>query len=1181
MTSLINIIKSRLFLAFCGIAFLALIIWYTGPLISVAGYTPLESSRTRIIVIAILALLWLLGGIWRYFKARRNNNQMLDSLAEEQPLSANEEASAEEIATLQRKMQDAVETLKQRNFSKKGGSRFIYELPWYTIIGPPGAGKTTLLSNSGLDFPLEETHGKFSVKGVGGTRNCDWWFTDQAVLLDTAGRYTTQDSEAEVDKSAWTSFLQMLKEKRTRRPLNGVLIAISMQDLLENDPDTLTQTAKTIRSRVDELYKLLGIAPPIYLMITKCDLMAGFSDFFGDLNQDERKQVWGFTLPVEDPETHSELIKSELKLIGKTINQQSIAKMHRELSQRNRENIYSFPMQYSFAQQRILSFVRQLNVRSSLLENILFRGVYLTSATQTGSAIDQVIAKVSQGFGIDSAASTSSADSGKSFFIHSLLSDVIFGESGLAGTNLKTERKLKWIQFGAVGAIALSLLGLMGAWASGFVKNRAALDRIEATSTTLQQNLAALPADSLDILAAEEVLTVARELAYGQDRNRVDESGLLIERTGLHQGDLVDEAAEQKYQSLLLDTLLPRLMVRLEHQMHAESNNSEFVFEALKTYQMIGNRQFFDSDAVRGWFNFDIDANLPSDTSPGQRAALKKHVTSLFAKAPIRLPRPVDQGLIRQYQQIASNISLEQRAYGRLKSSNLDAVNSFYKLTQVAGAEIPLAFNRADGVSLDQSIPVFFTRAGYNDIFLPASQNVSQTLTADAWVLGEFAGAEIGTQSPEKLRASVQAQYYQEYISTWDTLMSNVKLKPVEGLNGAAEFISLVTDVQSPLKNLLVVMGEQTRLTEPEQKDPAADATAEKLDREAQLAKLLQGNKPTALPSDTPLDPVTIRFTPLHSLIQDWENNGSKLDGVLTQLADLNLQLLPMAQSPVSNIDPQLSSDLAVNLQKLDTKANRLPEPLASLVKNLSNEVGDVVGGGFCKQLNSAWQAEVYGYYQRAIRNRYPVNRKGTADIALSDFGSFFGRDGIVDQFVNTYLSAHVSKTPKQWTWVGKGSAKCLSDNSLKQLAFAEDIKNTFFGASGQNPSFQFDIVPGQLSVSPQIEQLFLNVGSSSMEYFHGPINGSTSFRWPDSSNNTQVNLRVLPVVPGTSSSISMSGPWAILRLFDQGARKASSGRLTVNYSFSGRSASLTMATSSFNPLNSVALRNFRCPASL
>ena len=75
------------------------------------------------------------------------------------------------------------------------GGGNLYALPWYVVIGPPGSGKSTLLQNSGLNFPLSSSFGKEAMRGVGGTRNCDWWFTDEAVFLDTAGRYTTQDSD--------------------------------------------------------------------------------------------------------------------------------------------------------------------------------------------------------------------------------------------------------------------------------------------------------------------------------------------------------------------------------------------------------------------------------------------------------------------------------------------------------------------------------------------------------------------------------------------------------------------------------------------------------------------------------------------------------------------------------------------------------------------------------------------------------------------------------------------------------------------------------------------------------------------------------------------------------------------------------------------------------------------------
>ena len=123
-------------------------------------------------------------------------------------------ASAEEVALLTERLKEALHALKRARIggSKLGSrlagrsSRYLYQLPWYMFIGPPGAGKTTALVNCGLNFPLADTHGPQAVHGVGGTRNCDWWFTDQAVLIDTAGRYTTQDSDTRsIPRRGWAS----------------------------------------------------------------------------------------------------------------------------------------------------------------------------------------------------------------------------------------------------------------------------------------------------------------------------------------------------------------------------------------------------------------------------------------------------------------------------------------------------------------------------------------------------------------------------------------------------------------------------------------------------------------------------------------------------------------------------------------------------------------------------------------------------------------------------------------------------------------------------------------------------------------------------------------------------------------------------------------------------------------
>ena len=644
MKRLKTFFSSRLFLAFLGVVFLSLVIWFVGPMLGYKQSTPLHSQVNRLTAIGSISVLWLLLAIVRFIKSRRRNAQMLDSLASEE-ISVNESASAEELQILQSKMQEAVDTLKSRNFSSTGGSRFIYELPWYVIIGPPGAGKTTLLSNSGLNFPLEETHGKYSVKGLGGTRNCDWWFTDQAVLLDTAGRYTTQDSEAEVDKSAWSGFLGMLRKTRSRRPINGVLLALSIEDILTSDDTTLEQVAKTLRNRLEELYNQLGIAPPVYLMFTKCDLLAGFTEFFASLDKQEREQVWGHTLEISDT-NYLPALQSGLDSLVSQVNQQGIDKLHAELSQKNRENIYGFPMQFNFAQQRIRVFLDSLAAPSRLLQPVLFRGVYFTSATQTGSVLDQVIQNVSRSFGISEAVASQTPTEGKSFFIHRLLSDVIFGESGLAGTNLKTEKRLKRLQWAVAAGIGTVALGLLTFWSASYLKNKDLIEEVEVASAELGQSVNALDANSLDLISTNTLLNKARTLATINDTSERD-GGFVLKRAGLFQGNKISKIASSKYETLLLDALLPRLMVRLEHQMHAQNTNSEFLFEALKTYQMIGLHERFEADAVIGWFNFDIDSNLPGETSDAVRTQLKSHIAHLFAQRPRRLPRPLDNYLIK------------------------------------------------------------------------------------------------------------------------------------------------------------------------------------------------------------------------------------------------------------------------------------------------------------------------------------------------------------------------------------------------------------------------------------------------------------------------------------------------------------------------------------------------------
>ena len=165
------------------------------------------------------------------------------------------------------------------------------------IVGESGSGKTTALVNSEIKFPLSGQQG--GLQGFGGTRYCDWWFAEDAILIDTAGRYTTQDSDAGADSASWTAFLGLLKRNRPKQPINGVILAFSVADLMNASPDSITAHAETVRARLAEIHETLKVDFPVYVMFTKADLIAGFREYFSSFSSSRRKKVWGATFQTD------------------------------------------------------------------------------------------------------------------------------------------------------------------------------------------------------------------------------------------------------------------------------------------------------------------------------------------------------------------------------------------------------------------------------------------------------------------------------------------------------------------------------------------------------------------------------------------------------------------------------------------------------------------------------------------------------------------------------------------------------------------------------------------------------------------------------------------------------------------------------------------------------------------
>src|SRR5262245_6847650 len=411
-----SIFKLRTLLIIVGVVLLALFIWFGGPLIAFGSegqYRPLASELVRLIVIALVIVAIVVSYLLKRLRANKNSDNLMAAVVKQSQGGDNRVTA--EAQQLRERFEEAVAALKQ----KRRSGHTLYELPWYVIIGAPGSGKTTALVNSGLKFPIEQRSGKAALRGVGGTRNCDWWFTDQAVLIDTAGRYTTQDSDATADSAAWSEFLGLLRKYRGRRPINGVILTISAQDLMVQSTSARETHVAAARRRLDELNRELRMQLPVYVMLTKCDLVAGFTEYFDDQAQQGRAQVWGVTFPYDETVKGgaAQRFSEEFDGLIARLNERLLPRLAEERDARRRARGFRLRQQMAAVREPLSQFVSDVFSSTRFDKQIQLRGVYFTSGTQEGTPIDRLLGSLGRQFAVAPESVITPGGRGKAYFI--------------------------------------------------------------------------------------------------------------------------------------------------------------------------------------------------------------------------------------------------------------------------------------------------------------------------------------------------------------------------------------------------------------------------------------------------------------------------------------------------------------------------------------------------------------------------------------------------------------------------------------------------------------------------------------------------------------------------------------------------------------------------------------------
>lgn len=1139
-----------------------------------------------IVATAVILAVLLTIVIWRVMRARRAAKEIeraLAAQADQHAARARPDLQAD-IEALKGEFIRAVGALKSSKLGGKRPSEALYALPWYMIIGPPGSGKSTALRNSGLRFPYLSRSGG-AVQGVGGTRNCQWWMTNDAVILDTAGRYTTEDS----DRDEWLAFLDLIKKNRTKAPINGVMVAIAITDLSEVHAEEVVSQAREIRARIDEVMNKLEMVVPVYVLFTKVDLLPGFVETFGDLGSKDRGQIWGFTFPVSkrvpDP---AGAFAQHFTELAQTVERRALRRMTEERRMEARDKIYEFPQYFEPLRDTLAIFVAELLAENIYSESPIMRGCYFTSGTQEGRPIDRIMNSMAEAFGIQPRiAYTAPQVEAKSYFLGDLFQKVIFPDKHVASRTAARIRKQRLVAHGIAAGLILVACGMAVLPVLSFRDNKEMLsdsrDAVEKINEHFSQE------DTVDPIRIELLLPL-RDI---NSRLRLweDEGAPWLMRMGMYQGKRIQPHVEELYFRAVREELLFPIRdyevfalkkfiqkyIAMPDNEPAPEKDHKAAKDRLRMYLLLTGpiaegepgldeeQQTWLVERITDRWAEALQLTGDVATKAQMREVAAAYVTiladdpgKLFERDP-KLVKDTRKILLRtdQTQELLNAVVAEADDYNELEDLDLRALSNSKRALKNDGRKIGKAFTRTAWET--------YVR---DRLYAPIGD-----LLGDEWVLGrsEERAAEDREKDMERLRSA----YFEAYIAEWNGFLGTILVDYPSGFNEALEMANdLTSGDPPPFKRLCQNLGYHTELLEPEPEvDPEAeDDLLDAAKEGAAKAVSKKGGKAGRAVGDK------IRKT-------DLKRDGKKKDPRLKyeddvkkkfeKLVEFGFRRPPPAAEgaapppppavPLDDYQEEIKRVRDALKAKIDADGPEEQKSLQSAVKSARTtvdsiindtdtgewgptlekwlrppikELGRLVDGSVADVISVDYCAHVVKPYD-ALAKYYPFNPKGR-DVELAKVTGYFAPEkGELWSFYSTTLASRVPKKHNSYEVEKRGAASTTSVNPAiaRFLERADDLTVELFPPGADKPLFEFDV---QIeSGTEHIVRTSLLIDGTQIEYKNGPYQWKP-MSWPGEKDpKAQIEAQGL----GVDGKIKKDGEWAFFRVLEEGT--ASDGRGT------------------------------------
>ncbi|MDR5823379.1 type VI secretion system membrane subunit TssM [Caballeronia sp. LZ043] len=1036
--------------------------------------------------------------------------------------------------------------------------------------------------------------------------------------------HTDLPNRRETDRQEWLGFLRMLRRHRPRAPINGALLTIRLDLLTAADVTLREAEADALRARLADLRRTLGVRFPVYLIVTQMDRLSGFADYFAALTEEHRAQVWGFTLPVASPATEARC-REELALLAARLADGLNTRLEDEFDLDRRRRLVAFPEAFAALAGPLAECFARLftGTRYDDTEHHpLLRGVYFTSAAQEGLPLPAEPATIARRLadGVDHAltgrqatANPASPAGNRSYFLHDVFRKVILPEAHLVRPNLRWEYRFRLLRLIGHALAVLLFAWLAVALHESFGNNSRYLEAVTHKTQALSAKVAQLYREPRPD-GVPDALTDALHLPArtGLDLARPDASY----RYGLYVAPGIVDASGATYRALEASLLLPQLVHRIEAVIAQAiaRQDPKAAYSALRVYLMLYEPAKFNGSEIKTWV-LDDWSRTDSASAYGGRASMLEHLDRLFAgQRVVQSPLIRNDALIERARSFLDQSNGTQRLYDRAKAAMQDDAPDDFTLLRAVGPQAGMSFTRASGEPLSRGVPGLFTFDGYRALF---DRRLAEFLKIarddDAWVMGraylsgwtggvreaqkktaEFVSAASG--GDDALTDAIRRLYLTEYRQHWSAFLADIR--PVTGSSAGfnLQIMRQFAAPDSPLARLAFAAARETTLTRSltdekrsllDQADAALNSKTkgfgmraqERVERElvddrfAALREMVTGE--AQVRPDAPAR--AAQGAPSASASAQARQTG--LDGVATLLND-TYTALTIAETALSNNGLPPPNDASA---KLKMAADTMPAPFRAVLQALALQGSRDVNQGVGQLLSHQTQAVVGDACRLAVEGNYPFVRDSARDISIDDFTRMFAQGGLFDDFFIKNLAPFVDTSSQPWRYrTLPGSTAPVQGPDLVPFQRAQAIRQVFFGEQGKQIAWKADVRVPELD--PTILSLAIDIDGQGMLYQHGPVT-PLRIAWPGPRGGVHVELTASPRIRTDTSTLSVDGPWALMRLLGRGqiVPTATPGRVRVVFDFDGRKAALDIAStgSLANPLTSDLLTAFHCPAAV